>query len=337
MKLSIRDSIKWHITFLRWAAHYVESRSSAGIMKSTKVLIIGASGFIGSRLLHSCSSDRYIGTYMNKPFKGGLRLDIATERLADRFLLRGHGYTHAVLAQGVTTLNQCALAPKETSSANVTGTEKAIDDLIDAGVHPIFLSSDGVFDGSRGPWTEQDAPCPILTYGKQKSEVEFYLSKFSSPWTILRLSKVLSSYAAERNLLSQWLEHILKRQSILCAKDQILSPIDVDDVVRIIEFVVETSTIGLFNASGSDVLTRLELLKILLAHCPAGLRDLAAVQTCFLNEVPSAEPLPVNCSLLNVKLRSVSGISPASIENICARFCEHAFFQRLEPEPSQFY
>ena len=295
------------------------------------ILIIGASGFIGSRLRDSWSSNSYVSTYNTKPFNGGVRFDVATERLADRFLLRGHTFTHALLAQGATKLDQCAAAPTVTRSANVIGTERAIDDLIDAGIHPIFLSSDAVFDGTRGPWTEQDALCPILTYGKQKAEVESYLSRCPSPWTILRLSKVVSSYSTERNLLSQWLENILERQSIRCAEDQILSPIDVDDVVRIIDFVVQTNTTGIFNASGSDILTRLELLRIFLGYCPDYVRHLAAVQTCRLSEVPSVEPLPVNCSLLNVKLRSVSEISPASVENICSRFCEHVFSRDYNP------
>jgi len=289
-------------------------------MDGRKILIIGGSGFIGARLLSTRNSGCYTATYLSQPLKGGIRFDIAADRLADKFLLRGHGYTHAVLTQGVTQLDQCAHASQRAERANLTGVKDAIDDLLDAGVHPIFLSSDAVFNGERGPWTEEDPLCPILTYGKQKAGVETYLSRSARPWTVLRLSKVISSYASKRNLLSLWLETILQRQTILCATDQLLSPIDVDDVVRVIDFVVETNSGGLFNTSGSNILTRFELLETFLAHCPSKVRELAVVQACSLREVPSIELLPINCSLLNSKLRRVSAISPVSVEQTCRNF-----------------
>jgi len=291
-------------------------------MDGRKVLIIGGSGFIGSRLLSSGSAGRYTATYLSQPLKGGVRFDTTRDRLADKFLLRGHGYTHAVLTMGVTKLDQCAQAPERTELANLIGVQNAVDDLLEASVHPIFLSSDGVFDGTRGPWTEEDPVCPTLTYGRQKAGVESYLAGSPRPWTILRLSKVISTYASERNLLSLWLKQILQGQTILCATDQVLSPIDIDDVVQVIDFVVETGTRGLFNTSGSDILTRLELLETFVAHAPASVRKLAAVRTCLLRDVPSIEPLPVNCSLLNAKLRRVSGISPVSVARTCVRFFE---------------
>jgi hypothetical protein len=67
-----------------------------------RLLILGGSGFLGSALVREWKPRPYVGTYWRRPFPGEVRFDVRTERLADRLLLRGHGFTHAVVAQGVT-------------------------------------------------------------------------------------------------------------------------------------------------------------------------------------------------------------------------------------------
>jgi dTDP-4-dehydrorhamnose reductase len=292
---------------------------------ANKLLIVGASGFIGSRLMQSWPADACVGTYLHRPITSGVRFDIAAERLTDRILRRGHGFSHAVLAQGVTKLDQCALSPEHSNAANVRGPLLAIADLLDAGVHPIFLSSDAVFDGTIGPRSEAETPCPILAYGRQKVAVEEYLRARNSPWTILRLCKVVAGFADERNMLSAWLRKLVRGEPILCATDQILTPVDIDDVIRAVTFFVTTGTPGLFHVSGSQSMTRHALLLELLKHVPDQYRERANIRTCRLVDISAPEPLPVNCSLRNDKLKAVFDWNPAAMANVCRNLCRKAF------------
>jgi len=294
-------------------------------MRRRKILILGASGFIGSRLMASWSPDQYTATYFSRPIDGAVRFDIATERLADRFLLRGHGFTHAILAQGVTKLEQCALSPLDSSATNIVGTKEAMEDIVDAGVHPIYLSSDAVFDGTSGPRIESDEPNPILSYGRQKVAAEAHLAKMAGSWTVLRLSKVVSNFVDGRNLLSAWCAQLAASEPIRCATDQKFTPIDIDDVVQAVNFVVMSSATGLFHVSGSDILTRYRLLQILLNYLPHKIRHKAVVQTCLLSEIPFAEPLPLDCSLANAKFGEVSGLHPKSMEEVCETLCHKIY------------
>jgi dTDP-4-dehydrorhamnose reductase len=291
-----------------------------------KLLIVGASGFIGSQLMKAWPAGDCIGTFFNRPVENGIRFDIARERLADRLLRRGHHFTHAVLAQGVTKLDQCALTPDLSAEANVLGAMRAIDDLLEAGVHSIFLSSDAVFDGTPGPRSEEEAPCPILSYGRQKVAVEEYLQAKAGPWTILRLCKVVASFVDERNLLSVWLEKVARTDPILCATDQVLTPLDVDDVVRALAFFIRSSSPGLYHVAGSEIITRHGLLMELLKQVPANQRQGAIVNTCRLRDVSSLEPLPLDCSLKNDKLKALCGFEPNTMETVCSKLCSSAFF-----------
>jgi dTDP-4-dehydrorhamnose reductase len=290
--------------------------------QNCKVLLLGGSGFVGSRLIASWSQDCLKATFCNQPLVGAVQIDLKHDRLADRFFTRGHNFTHVILAHGMTKLKQCASLSAEAVAINVTGTVKAIEDAVDAGVQPIFLSSDAVFDGRRGPRSEDEVPSPILSYGLQKLKVETYLSRLSSPWTILRLTKVVASFMSERNLLSQWLLQLDSLDPIQCATDQVLSPIDVDDIVRSLQFVIENSVTGVFHVAGSDVVTRYELLQTLLRHVPEQIRREARIHACLISDIPAIEPLPINCSLSNTKFRSASGISPRSMNEICAELCQ---------------
>jgi dTDP-4-dehydrorhamnose reductase len=266
-----------------------------------------------------------VGTFLSRPVANSVRFDVAVERLADRLLLRGHGFTHAVLAQGVTKLGECALMPEKSAAANVFGPMRAIDDLLDAGVHPIFLSSDAVFDGTGGPRAEEAPPHPLLSYGRQKLAVEEYLRAKTEGWTILRLCRVVASFVDERNLLSAWLDSIVRSEPIFCATDQILSPLDVDDVVRLVDLFVRTEANGLYHVASSETITRHELLMELLKQVPASYRSRAIIKPCRLRDISTPERLPLNCSLNSDKLRALCGFQFNPMETICSRLCRNAF------------
>ena len=290
-----------------------------------RLLVLGGSGFVGSALVREWKPRPYLATYWHRPFPNGVRFDVSTERLADRLLLRGHGFTHAVLAQGMTNLEQCALMPNDSAATNVTGTLRAIDDLVDAGVHPIFLSSDAVFDGSPGLRTENDSPSPILAYGKDKLIVEQYLQNLSGFWTTLRLTKVVAGISDNRNLLSQWLTSVEDGQLIRCATDQLLTPVDLQYVIQAIIFVIETHSTGLFQVSGSEAVSRYDLLQKLLQYVPEHVRRRTLVQKCVIREINFRGLLPQNCTLANAKFTSLSGILPRPLNEVCVELCDNIY------------
>ena len=268
-----------------------------------------------------------LATYLSQPIADGILFDATRQRLKDRILRPGHGITHAILAQGISKLADCARQRAAAAAINVTGTLRLIDDLLEAGVHPIFLSSDAVFDGSPGLRTEAEEPCPILSYGRDKRAVETYLSMQARPWTILRLTKVIAGSTDHRNPLRQWLAAIEQGQPIRCATDQSLTPVDIDYVTQAILFFVATGTAGIFHIAGSEVVTRHALLQRLLAQMPAATRRQATVQRCSVDEFAIFEKLPHNCALSNDKFTALSGMTPSAIDELCAELCASVFYR----------
>ena len=139
-----------------------------------KLLILGGSSYIGQHLIKRLSHDRYTATYVNHPFEGGCKFDCITGKLSDTFNdLDTH--RQAILLLGDTEPNSCALNPQRSKSINVDGITRVIDDLVEIGTRIIFVSTEFVFDGKQGQYTESDPASPILLYGTQKLIIERYL------------------------------------------------------------------------------------------------------------------------------------------------------------------
>jgi len=294
-----------------------------------RFLIVGASGFIGRHLYARLGPDRAIATYYQNSIAGGVYFDASNMRLSQDLLRGDHGIAYAFLLGGIGKLDECARDPKGTARVNVDGIKQMIDDLEVAGVKIIFTSSDAVFDGTRGHWTENDPPNPILTYGKQKVAVEDYLIEKRSAWIIARLSKVVGADAGRHNLIDEWLEDIEAGKTLKCARDQIFSPIAVEDAVTALIRLAEGPFTGIFNVCGPRSMSRLDLLNMLI-------REVRRYQNVGLNVIPCSirdfsfvEDRPLDSSLSPEKLNSVLAIEFENMETICCRAATLRFGKRV--------
>ena len=103
-------------------------------------------------------------------------------------------------------------------------------------------------------------------YGKQKLEIEKYIKKVSSKYTILRIAKTYSISFNDETLLSKWYKMLFKEnvKSIDCFSDQVFSPLFVGDLVLIINKIIDKKIYGTFNIGGPEQLSRKDCLEIIL-------------------------------------------------------------------------
>jgi len=229
------------------------------------ILILGASSFIGRHLFQAWGPGKALGTHRSHPVPGSVFFDATRMRLLDT-LPRPSQCSHAVICYAETKIDACKGDLLRSSELNVRSTKGVIDDLLRLGIKPIFLSSEYVFDGEQGHYTEEDPPNPITVYGSQKLEIERYLAQHGREHAILRLSKVLGTDPEDGTILSRWFTQIRQGEEIRCARDQVFSPIHVDDVVAAITAVIQLNLTGIFHVSNPASCSRLDLLRMLLEH-----------------------------------------------------------------------
>lgn len=286
-------------------------------MTPLRYLIIGASGFVGTRLHAFLGQTRAVATYNNHPFEGGVAFDAGSDRLSDSVLKRNDGLTHAFILYGITNIDLCARDPVGTGRINVASIKNIINELRDSGVMPVFVSSDAVFDGTHGLWTEQDTVSPVLTYGRHKLAVEEYLMGGSSPYLIIRLPKVVTTEPVGGDMLADWMDRLEQGAEIRCADDQIFSPIDVNDAIDAFISLSESGQTGLFHACSPSPMSRLGLLQTLAEEVRKFRKIDTRIVPCSIQDFDFAEPRPLDTSMSPAKLYATLGRSFTGLQQLC--------------------
>lgn len=159
-----------------------------------------------------------VGTFHQHPFPGGLPFDGSEENGIERLLRQASGdITHAFVLHGTIEVEACARDPAGTAELNVSRVGRVLTRLMAAGVTPVYVSSDYVFNGTRGGWRESDPPDPQTHYGKQKLAVERLLLDAPRPSLVVRCSRVIGTEIGVRNVLGPWVEDIRAGVPMRCA------------------------------------------------------------------------------------------------------------------------
>ena len=114
-----------------------------------RALVVGGSGFVGRALLSKLGADRGVGTWHSKPTAGLVPFDAVTGRLSELLETLPKDITHVFVPFGMIDPEQCARDPAGTRTVNVDSAIRLMQDAFTAGLVPVFVSSDYVYDGSR--------------------------------------------------------------------------------------------------------------------------------------------------------------------------------------------
>ncbi len=210
----------------------------------------------------------------------------------------------ALICLSVTSIDQCKKQYELSYEINVRKTKKLIEWLSIHGYHIIFLSSDQVFDGTKGKYNEDDIINPINSYGNMKAEVEDFIQMSYMDACILRLSKVIGKENS-RGLLFEWNEKAKKGEDIYCIKDNYFSPVLITDVVDNIFMIAQNRMKGIYHLGGPKRYLRSELChKLISKHgYHTIIKDMDSDFFGFLDN------RPLDTSLISNKILSFGGKS----------------------------
>jgi dTDP-4-dehydrorhamnose reductase len=173
----------------------------------------------------------------------------------------------------------------------------------------IFCSTDLVFDGKKGMYTEVDIPNPINMYGQLKFEAEKEILRSNKNACITRLPLLVGEN--KRSLAGVIADLQLKnenRQPAYLFTNEYRSPAWLKDISKGFEIIMESSISGICNVAGPETINRYELgMKLKQSH---NLFDLEILPTTHLQQ--NILNRPANAGLLIDKMRSY-GYNPKPI------------------------
>jgi len=261
-----------------------------------KILALGASSSIGRRFILRYSADEIVFTYNNNKLKGGIHFNSLTMGL-DEIIENPEDFHTAVIFFGDTKPVSCFQSPELSNNLNVDSIIRVLAYLKQWEVKPIFISTEFVFDGTKGNYNETDKANPVVLYGMQKLLIEEFIQSKFSEFLIFRLAKTYGLEKNDNTIFSNWMEHFKIHQSVLCASDQRFSPIFIDDVVEVLYQCSKHKYTGLYNLGGAKPYTRLSLLELLLKERKKYVDEEINVTLCAFNSFDLGEKWPVDVSL----------------------------------------
>lgn len=172
----------------------------------------------------------------------------------------------------------------------------------------IHYSTDYIFDGKNGPYTEESVPNPISFYGREKLASENALVTSDVQFAIIR---TLVLYGIGNNVkpnFALWMIDSLRNNNpVNIVTDQISNVTIIDDLAYGTLKIIEKNCTGVYNIAGSDILSRYEFAMKMCEVFKFNKELVRPITTEMLNQ---AAPRPLKSGLTTYKMESELGFKP---------------------------
>jgi len=228
-----------------------------------KILITGASGFVGGHLVVQAKKKYEVHALLNKNQVHinniqTYRFDLSRVDQINR-LLNKISPDVVIHTAAIANPDLCEADPDLATMVNAKATEQLARWAEKNNVRFIFTSTDMVFDGKKGNYKESDLPNPISFYSNTKVAAEKIITKNNSNYVIARVALVYGIGITRHTCFFEtMLEKLKKGDTITLFYDQFRSPILVDNLAEALLELAENKFIGTIHLGGSERISRWE-------------------------------------------------------------------------------
>lgn len=171
----------------------------------------------------------------------------------------------------------------------------------------VHISTDSVFDGGKGMFSEDDAPSPLHHYGRTKLASELAVLE-ECPSALVVRTAIYGLHPYDDRSLGNWLVEKLRAQEVVDGfTDVFFTPILANDLVLAIDRLLNLRAEGIFHVGGAERVSKFEFARRMAVTVGA---DPALVRPVPQSSVPLAVRRPSDCSLDISKLLTLSVAVP---------------------------
>ena len=229
-----------------------------------RIVVTGVNGLLGQRIVGRVPREVEIfGCDLQNTAMGGRtayrRADIAMYGEISGILRKVHP-DWVINTAAITDVDRCETDRELAWRVNVIGVENVVRACEEVNAGVIQLSTDYVFDGENGPYTEEDTPNPIGYYGLTKRASEERVQSSSVRGLVIR-TMVLYGYApgVRLNFVMWLLEKLSSGERVRIVTDQWGNPTFADDLATLLFRCASESLTGVFHAAGSEFISRYDM------------------------------------------------------------------------------
>lgn len=228
-----------------------------------KILVTGANGLLGSNLcMMWFKNNEVYATGINKPNIPNCfnyKLDILNKQ--DLKLIENIKPDIVIHCAALTNLEFCEENENIVEKINFGGTKNIAETCKKIGCYLIHISTDALFNGKKGNYSEEDIPNPINIYGKTKLKAEEIVKKIGGNYIILR-TNIYGWNLQNKFSLAEWmLDKLEKNEKLPGFEDVYFSPLLVNNLGKIILELISKKYIGILNVASSETCSKLDFAK----------------------------------------------------------------------------
>jgi dTDP-4-dehydrorhamnose reductase len=285
----------------------LSERMLRGVGDVKRLLVVGGSGLLGGNLsLMGAAEFEVIATYCSNEVDmenvDFLQLNLAN---VDEVSKIEHAHPDYVInCAALTNVDYCEEHPDEAYSVNVTASVRVAEAAKRCHARLVHISTDAVFDGTKGDYSETDPAKPLSVYGRTKLEAEAKVLTVYPDSCVVR-TNIYGWNKRAKDSLAEWMLNKLESGNELPAlKDVFFSPILVNDLAEHLFELMEGDYAGVIHVAGSETCSKLAFA-LLIADVFGFDRSL--VKPIGLDELGLKAPRGRNTSLNVTKAEAILG------------------------------
>jgi dTDP-4-dehydrorhamnose reductase len=216
-----------------------------------RLLVTGASGLLGLNLALEASRRHEVFGSVNRnllrnaPFTV-IQSDLTQPGSLDD-IFEASQPEWVINCAALANLEACETRPELAEKLNIELPEKLAKIVAKGGARLVHISTDAVFDGKRGDYSESDSPNPLSKYAETKLLGEEGVAAVNSEAIIARVNLFGWSLSGKRSLAEWFLNNLSANQHIPGFTDVYFCPLLANDLGKLLLEMLGKGLSGLFH------------------------------------------------------------------------------------------
>ena len=285
-----------------------------------RILITGSNGLLGQKLVELFSHLNTFNLLLTSRQEKSVfehesilytRADI-TRRQEIKRIIEEFEPDVIINTAAITNVDSCESDRESAWKVNVSGVEHIVQTAKLTGAKLVHLSTDYVFDGRSGPYSEVDRPNPMSYYGRTKLASENIITTSGIPYVIVRTMVLYGTGFSVKPNFALWLmKELREERPVRVVDDQVGNPTLADDLAYAILKAIELDRTGIYHVSGPDLVNRYEFAQTLARVFHFSKKLITPVKTSSLKQ---AAVRPLKSGFITLKTQIDLGVKLSGIE-----------------------
>jgi len=227
-----------------------------------RVLVTGSTGLVGHRIIDLALDwgHEVYSTYRNEKYPRGKQAKLDLRNFGKiQEVVKDIEPEAIINTAAFTDVEGCEKYPEKAYEVNAEAPKMLARASEDISAHLIHVSTDYVFDGEKGSYSEDDLTNPQGIYGKSKLEGEKNVRENCSLWTIARTSVLYGWGFKDKLNFATWLiKELSDKNEVQIVENQYNSPTLNTNLAEVLIEAAGKEIEGLYHVACSSRISRYE-------------------------------------------------------------------------------